>query len=290
MDTVLLVDSSSDLPLKFIEESEVEIIGLMCHFKDKEYEDDFGKSLKYKEFYDGMRNGEKPYTSQINSYRFEQKFKELVKKNKKVIYLAFDSAISGTFGSAEVAKEEVIKEYPDADIKIVDTKCASIGEGILVYCAWKMLEAGKSGDEVVEWAKNSCLKVNHWFIVENLFHLSRGGRLSMPKAVVGTLLNIKPIICINDLGQLINIVNIRGKKKAIRFLAEELKEKGSDYENMIVGISHGDCIEEAEYLAEIVENEFHVKKILINHVGPVIGSHVGPGMLSLCFFSEKGRI
>lgn len=112
----------------------------------------------------------------------------------------------------------------------------------------------------------------------------------MPKAVVGTLLNIKPIICINDLGQLINIVNIRGKKKAIRFLAEELKEKGSDYENMIVGISHGDCIEEAEYLAEIVKNEFHVKKILINHVGPVIGSHVGPGMLSLCFFSEKGRI
>ncbi|WP_234123746.1 DegV family protein [Clostridium hydrogenum] len=290
MDTVLLVDSSSDLPLKFIEESEVETIGLMCHFKDKEYEDDFGKSLKYKEFYDGMRNGEKPYTSQINSYRFEQKFKELVKKNKKVIYLAFDSAISGTFGSAEVAREEVIKEYQDADIKIVDTKCASIGEGILVYYAWKMLEAGKSGDEVIEWAKNSCLKVNHWFIVENLFHLSRGGRLSMSKAVVGTLLNIKPIICINDLGELVNVINIRGKKKAIRFLTEELREKGSDYENMIVGISHGDCIEEAEYLAEIVKSEFHVKKIIINHVGPVIGSHVGPGMLSLCFFSEKGRM
>jgi len=289
MKTVLLVDSSCDLPLEFIEKSKVETIGLMCHFKGEEYEDDFGKTLKYEEFYEAMRQGERPSTSQINSYRFYEKFKELVEKNKEIVYLAFDSAISGTFNSAEVARMQVLEEYPKASIKIIDTKCASIGEGIVIYCAWKALQSGKTGEEIIKWAEENCKNMNHWFLVENLFHLKRGGRLSMSKAVVGTLLNIKPVIFVNENGELVNIINIRGRKKAIRFLVDKLKERGNDFENMVVGISHGDCHKDAEYLKDIIKDELGVKEIIINYVGPVIGSHVGPGMLSLCFFSGEGR-
>ncbi|KOF55847.1 MULTISPECIES: DegV family protein [Clostridium] len=289
METVLLVDSSCDLPLEFIEKSEVEAIGLMCHFKGNEYEDDFGKTLKYEEFYDAMRKGEKPSTSQINSYRFYEKFKKLVEKNKEIVYLAFDSTLSGTFNSAEIARMQILDEYPNASIKIIDTKCASIGEGLVNYYAWKALKSGKTGADIISWAKENCNNMNHWFVVENLFHLRRGGRLSMSKAVVGTLLNIKPIVFINENGELINTVNIRGRKKAIRFLEDKLKERGNDFENMVVGISHGDCLSDAEYLKDIIKSELGIKEVIINHVGPVIGSHVGPGMLSLCFFSNKGR-
>lgn len=289
METVLLVDSSCDLPLEVIEKSKVETIGLMCHFKGEEYEDDFGKTLKYEEFYEAMRNGERPSTSQINSYRFYEKFKQLIKENKEIVYLAFDSAISGTFSSAEVAKMQVLEEYPEANIKIFDTKCASIGEGLVNYYAWKALQNGKTGEEIIKLAEENCENMNHWFVVENLFHLKRGGRLSMSKAVVGTLLNIKPIIFVNENGELVNVINIRGRKKAIRFLADKLKERGNDFENMVVGISHGDCRNDAESLRDTIKNELGVKEVIINHAGPVIGSHVGPGMLSLCFFSNKGR-
>lgn len=289
METVLLVDSSCDLPLEVIEKSKVETIGLMCHFKGEEYEDDFGKTLKYEEFYEAMRNGERPSTSQINSYRFYEKFKKLTKANKEIVYLAFDSAISGTFNSAEVAKMQVLEEYPEANIKIFDTKCASIGEGIVNYYAWKALQSGKTGEEIIKWAEENCKNMNHWFLVENLFHLKRGGRLSMSKAVVGTLLSIKPIIFVNENGELVNVTNIRGRKKAIRFLADKLKERGNDFESMVVGISHGDCIKDAEYLKDIIKNELGVREVIINYVGPVIGSHVGPEMISLCFFSNKGR-
>lgn len=289
METVLLVDSSCDLPLEVIEKSKVETIGLMCHFKGEEYEDDFGKTLKYEQFYEAMRNGERPSTSQINSYRFYEKFKKLVIENKEIVYLAFDSAISGTFNSAEVAKMQVLEEYPEANIKIFDTKCASIGEGIVNYYAWKSLQSGKTGEEIIKWAEENCKNMNHWFLVENLFHLKRGGRLSMSKAVVGTLLNIKPIIFVNENGELVNVINIRGRKKAIRFLVDKLKERGNDFENMVVGISHGDCLKDAENLKDTIKSELGVKEVIINYVGPVIGSHVGPEMISLCFFSDKGR-
>ncbi|MFL0251977.1 DegV family protein [Clostridium neuense] len=289
METVLLIDSSCDLPLEFIEKSNIETIGLMCHFKGNEYEDDFGKTLKYEEFYNAMRSGEKPSTSQINSYRFHEKFKEIIEKGKEVVYLAFDSAISGTFDSAQIAKMQILDEYPNVSIKIFDTKCASIGEGLVNYYAWRALEDGKTGEDIINWAKENCNNMNHWFMVESLFHLKRGGRLSMSKAVVGTLLSIKPIIFMDENGELINVVNIRGRKKAIRFLVDKLKERGNDFENMVVGISHGDCLTDAEYLRDIIKDELKVKEVIINHVGPVIGSHVGPGMLSLCFFSNKGR-
>ncbi|PJI07914.1 MULTISPECIES: DegV family protein [Clostridium] len=288
MQVVILTDSSCDLPIGLIKDSNVEVIGLMCNFNNKQYEDDLGQTLPYKEFYDGIRNGEIPTTSQVNVYRFYKKFEKLIKEEKAVIYIGFDSRISGTLNSAFIARQQIIEKYKNADITVIDTKCASIGEGLLVYEALNVLKNGKSKEEIVQEIEDISHKMNHWFIVENLFYLKRGGRLSSTKAVVGTILNMKPIIFINDDGELINVCNIRGRKKAIRYLASRFNEMHG-FENKVIGISHGDCVEDAEYLAEIMKSEFGVKKVLINYVGPVIGSHVGAGMLSLCFLAKNDR-
>lgn len=288
MQVVILTDSSCDLPVEIVKKNNVEVIGLMCNFADKQYEDDLGQTLSYKEFYNRIRNGEMPTTSQVNVYRFYKKFEELVKEEKSVIYIGFDSKISGTLNSALIARQQIINEYKNADITVIDTKCASIGQGILVYYAANMLNTGLSKEEIVQKIQEMCPKMNHWFIVENLFYLKRGGRLSSAKAVAGTILNVKPIIFINAEGELINVCNIRGRKKAIRYLASKFEEM-QGIENKVIAISHGDCIEDAEYLAEIMKSEFGVKKVLINYVGPVIGSHVGAGMLSLCFLAKNNR-
>lgn len=288
MQAVILTDSSCDLPIELIKENNIEIIGLMCNFNNKQYEDNLGQTLTYKEFYDGIRNGEMPTTSQINVYRFYKKFEEFVKEEKAIIYIGFDSKISGTLNSALIARQQIIDEYENADITVIDTRCASIGEGLLVYKASNMLKNGASKEEIIREIETMCPKMNHWFIVENLFYLKRGGRLSPTKAVVGTILNMKPIIFVNDDGELINVCNIRGRKKAIRYLASKFKEM-QGFEDEIIGISHGDCVEDAEYLAEILKREYGVNKVLINYVGPVIGSHVGAGMLSLCFLARNNR-
>lgn len=174
----------------------------MCNFKGKDWEDDFGKTLSYEDFYTSIKNGEMPSTSQINEYRFEEKFKELLKEERPIIYIAMSSGLSGTVNSAKMAREEILAQNQEADITIIDTKCSSIGQGLLVYNAVKMAKEGKSKDEIVKWINENKNKVNHWFMVENLTHLRRGGRVSATSATIGTLLNIKPIIHIEKDGTL----------------------------------------------------------------------------------------
>lgn len=285
METVLMTDSSCDMPRKFIEENNIQFLGLTCFYKGKAYEDDFGKTLTYKEFYDGMRHGEMPYTSQINVYRFAEVFEKFAKEKKSVIYIGFDSAISGTVQSAATAKNEVLEKYPDADITVIDTKSACVGQGLLVYYACEMLKNGASKDEIINFINQNMLKVNHWFMVEDLFHLKRGGRISATKAYMGSILNIKPIIFINDKGELINVTNIRGRNRGMKYLVDMFREKAVPHEQAIT-ISHGDCEEDALALKDMLTSEFNIKKVIINPVGLVLGSHVGPGMLSLCFLGK----
>lgn len=289
MNPIIFTDASCDLPRDFIEENDVPYLGLMCNFKGKDYEDDFGKTLTYDEFYAGVKDGQMPYTSQINEYRFIEKFKEVLEQNKPIIYIAMSSGLSGTVNSAKLAKKEILSEdkYKDADITIIDTKCSSIGEGLLVYNAVNMAKSGATKEEIVNWVEENKDKVNHWFIVENLSHLRRGGRISSTSATIGTLLNIKPIIHIEEDGTLKNITNIRGKKKAIRYLLDRFKENCTNYEDTIIGITHGDCLEEAEKLKELLIDEFGVKNTIINELGIGMGAHCGDGMLSLCFIGNK---
>lgn len=286
MNTVIVVDSSCDLPLQFIEENNIPALGLICHLDGEEHIDDFGKTLTYEHFYKRLRVGSMPTTSQINVYRFEELFKKYVKEGKSVIYLAMSSAISGCYSSAVIAKQSVEEELKDADITVIDTKCASIGEGIVVYKAYEMLKNRATKEQIVNWVEENKLKVQHWFSVEDLIHLKKGGRLSATKANIGTLLQMKPILSIDKEGNLKNTNNVRGRKKAIKSLFDRFEENMILDDSTIIGISHGDCIEDALYLKDIILEKYKVKKIIINHVGPVIGSHTGPGILSVCFIGK----
>lgn len=282
--TVLVIDSSSDLPREYIEKNNLTALGLTFYFDGNEIEDDFGKTLSYKDFYDGVRKGLLPTTSQINVYRFTQVFRQCVKEGKSVIYIGFSSALSGCVNNAIIAKKIVLEDYKDADITIIDTKSACIGEGLLVYTACEMLKNGCSKQEIIDWIHENSLKVDHWFVVNDLNHLKRGGRIATTTAAIGTLFQIKPIMHIDDNGKLVHALNAKGKKQALRMLVDIFEKKAVLPENQVIGISHGDCIEDAEFLKNLVLEKFKVKEIIMNPVGPVIGSHVGPGMVSLCFF------
>ncbi|WP_125152166.1 DegV family protein [Clostridium rectalis] len=287
MDIVILTDSSCDLPLSYIKENNIPYLSLTCHLSYGDFKDDFGNTLDYKKFYNSLRQGEMPKTSQINTYTFEKIFRKYVHEGKSIIYIGMSSAISGCINSALIAKNQIIEEIPNADINIVDSKSASIGEGILVYKAIEMLKLGASKNDVLYWLETNILKMNHWFMVDNLMHLKRGGRLSSTSATIGTLLNIKPIIFINKKGELINPYNIRGRKKAIKSLVKAFEDNFTNIENEVIGITHGDCIEDALHLKELLIKEYKIKNVLMNYVGPVLASHTGENMLSICFLGKE---
>jgi len=287
METVLLIDSCADLPRSYVEKNGLPYISLVCNFKGKEYKDDFGNTLSYKEFYTAVRDGEMPSTSQVNVYVYTEIFKKYTMEGKSIIYLGFSSALSGSLNSAKLAKDMVCEEFQDADITVIDSKSASLGEGLLVYYANDMLKSGASKDEVVSWLESNKLKMNHWFTVDDLGHLKRGGRVSGAAAFVGTLLDIKPVMQVDDEGRLVPMSKVKGRKKSIKTLFEMLKENIVSPEEQVIAISHGDCIEDAEYLKEMIKKEYKVKDFIINEVGPVIGSHSGPGTLALFFIGSK---
>ncbi|WP_029451786.1 DegV family protein [Clostridium algidicarnis] len=290
MDIVIITDSSCDLPLDYIRDAKVSFLGLVSNFKGNDYVEDFGQTLSYKAFYDGIRNGEMPTTAQINSYRFFEEFKKHVKENKSIIYLAFSSALSGTYNSSLVAKSEILEKYPDADITIIDTRAASLGVGLIVYNAYEMLNNGSSKDEIINWVEDNKLKVNHWFTVDDLYHLKRGGRIPSTTAFIGTILDIKPILYVNDLGELIPITKVKSRKKAIRSLFDNFKKRVVNPEDQTIFISHGDCLDDALFLKSLIEKEFKVKGFKINFVGQAIGSHSGAGILALFFIGDNRSV
>ena len=287
MKTVILTDSCCDLPIDFVKENNIEVMPLRVNIKGKEIKDDLGQSIEYKAFYDMIREGEMPSTSQVNAYEFTEVFEKYSNQGYSIIYIGFSSALSGCVNSARIAKENVEGEISSADITIIDTKCASMGLGLVVYYAASMLKNGASKDEVVAWIEDNKLKVNHWFTVDDLNHLKRGGRVSSTAAIVGTMLNIKPILHVDDEGRLIPVSKVKGRKKSIKGLQESLKERIIKPEEQTVFISHGDCLSEAEHLKDLILDEVQVKEVIINNVGPAVGSHSGPGTIALFFIGES---
>ncbi|MCI6693308.1 MAG: DegV family protein [Clostridium sp.] len=287
MKTILFTDSCCDLPISFVNENNIQVMPIIVNINGEDIPDDLGKSISHKDFYSLIRNGKLPKTSQVNVDTFERNFKKYVREGYSIIYIGFSSALSGCVNSARLAKEIIDEEIKDADITIVDTKSASMGLGLLVYYAANMLKEGKSKEDIVNWLENNKLKVNHWFTVDDLNHLKRGGRVSSTVAIVGTMLSIKPIMHVDNEGRLIPISKVKGRKKAIKVLCDKLKEKIVDSENQTVFISHGDCIQEAENLKGLILSEVKVKEIIINNIGPAVGSHSGPGTLALFFIGNS---
>ncbi|BFN04987.1 DegV family protein [Clostridium tetani] len=287
MNTVILTDSSCDLPLEYIEENNIKFLSLTYNLSYGSFPDDFGKTMSHEKFYNELRKGELSTTSQINAYSFRKCFEELIKENKSILYLGFSSVLSGCINSAEIAKNELLEEYPKADITIINTKSAAIGQGLLILKAVEMLKKGSSKENIISWIETYKYNMNHWFIVDDLMYLKRGGRLSTFSSAIGTLMNVKPMLTLNNEGAIVNTANIRGRKKAIKSLLEVYEKNRENFEDETIGISHSNCLEDAQYLKELILEKYNIKNILIGSIGPVIGSHTGPNALTLCFLGKK---
>ncbi|MDF2947203.1 MAG: fatty acid-binding protein DegV [Bacillales bacterium] len=288
MQLTVITDSCSDLPLSYVKENKIDVLPIMVNIQGREVPDDLGESMSHKEFYEIVRNGEMPSTSLINVQSFVDVFKKKTEDGYAVLYLGFSSPLSGTLNSALIARDIVTDEMKNADITVIDTKCASLGQGLIVYYVNEMLKNGATKDEIVKWVQDNNLKVNHWITVDDLGHLKRGGRLSGASAVIGSLLNIKPILQITDEGKLVPSDKVKGRKKSIKYLVDNLKDKIVDSEEQIIFISHGDCLEDVEKLTDAIQKEVKVKGFFVNTIGPGVGSHVGPGTLAV-FYIGKSR-
>lgn len=283
----IVTDSTADLPESYLREHGVECMSISYIVDGIAYGRD--KALDWKEFYRMMREGKMPSTSQITPVEARQYFEEFIRKDKNILYLAFSSGLSGTYNSARLAAGEVMEEHPDCRIEVVDTLAASMGEGLIVHKAVTMKEQGRSMDEVIEWMKENVLHMVHVFTVDDLNHLHRGGRVSKAAAVIGTLASIKPKLHVDDEGHLILIGKVRGRRKSLNSLVDYMEERMGAYRdrNDMVFISHGDALEDAEYVRDQVKQRFGIENFMINNIGPTIGTHSGPGTIALFFLGEK---
>lgn len=287
METVIIIDSASDLSREYIEKNNLNLVPLTVIFKGKEYKDDLGESLPSEQFYNAIKEGEMPSTAQVNVFQYAEEFRKYVSEGKAVICISLSSALSGTHNSACIARDTILEEFENADISVIDTKAASGGEALLGLYAAEMLKRGSSKQEIVNWLEDNKLKVNHWFTVDDLNHLKRGGRVSSTAAIMGTLLDIKPILNVDDEGKLSSVTKVKGRKKSIRALSEELDKRIVKPEEQIVIINQGACMEDAEYLKKLIIENHKVREVVIGEIGPTVGSHTGPGILALFFMGEK---
>ena len=283
---VITTDNNSDLPEKYLKDHGVGCMYLSYSMDGKNYT--HGNFLPEHEFYEAMRNGSMPTTAQVNPENAKALLEPYLKEGKDILHIAFSSALSGTYNSSRIAAEELMEDYPDRKIIVVDSLGASLGQGLLVYLAQEKKEQGEDMETVAKWAEENRLHMVHLFTVNDLNHLYRGGRISRTTAVVGSMLNIKPVLHVDDEGHLIPLSKVRGRKKSLLALVDSMEELQGSYagKNEVIFISHGDCIEDAEYVKELVEKKYGISSFLINHVGPVIGSHSGPGTLALFFMGD----
>jgi DegV family protein with EDD domain len=284
---LLMTDSNCDLSESYLNENNVCVIPFHFNLNNIDYEDNFGKSISNEDFYNSLRQGNMSTTSQITPYTYGEYFMNYVKKGYSIIYIAFSSGLSESYNHALLARESVMHENPEADITIIDSKAASVGEGLLVQKAIDLLKSGKSKDQIITWLETNKMFVNQWFTVDSLEHLKRGGRISPTSAYLGIMLQVKPILTVDAEGKLTPVEKLRGRKKAIKHLHELLVSKSTDLTNETVYISHGDCLEEAEELKEMIIKDIRVKEVVIRPLGPIIGTHTGPGLLCVVFMGEK---
>lgn len=281
---VVTVNSTVDLPKAWLEERNVPVVPLKYTIEDKTYVDMEG--LSSKEFFGKLRDGKMAVTSQVNPDEAREMLEPILKEGKDILHLGFSSGLSGTYNSMRLAAEELLEDYPERKIMVVDTKCACMGEGVLLYYVLQKKEAGATIEEAYAYAEEMKEHIGHYVTVDDLNHLYRGGRLSKTSAVIGSMIKIKPIIVVNEDGKLEVVAKERGRKKSMNTIVDLAVEHTGNYKNEIVMITHGDCIEEAEYLAGIVREKMGVENVFINNIGTVIGGHTGPGVLAVFCLAE----
>ncbi|WP_291236583.1 DegV family protein [Frisingicoccus sp.] len=284
---VITTDTCCDLPKDYLKEKEIEEVSLYYNMNGSVYGND--QEMDIKEFYDRMRGGEMPTTMAANPEELEEMFEKYLSAGKSVLHLAFSSELSSSCGNAMVAARELNEKYTDNKVIVIDTLAASLGQGLMVYKAEELRQNGKTIDETATWLEENKLHFCHQFTVDDLNHLYRGGRVSKLTAVAGTIIQIKPILHVSDEGKLVPIGKARGRKKSLTALVDNMQRTMGSYrdKNDIVFISHGDALEDAEYVANLVKERFGIEKFLINPVSPTIGAHSGPGTIALFYMGEK---
>ena len=283
MNFKIITDSCCDLSAEMIAELEIGIAPLSLELDGRAYREG---EMTPAELYTHMRNGKLPKTAAVNPDGWAAAIRPALKAGRDVLVLAFSSALSATYQSAVIAAEELREEFPDRKLIVIDTLCAAVGQGLLVYTAAKLRSQGQTLDQVAAWVEQHKLHVCHWVTVEDLMHLKRGGRVSAATAVVGTMLNIKPIIRVDDSGKLENCAKCRGRKAALNYLLDRMAEQYDPQLCDTVFIGHGDCAADAEFLADAVKERFGVKHVFIHYIGAVVGSHTGPGVATVFFFGK----
>ena len=280
----IITDSACDLPADMLRTLDVDAVSLTVLFQGENRTDSVDEGMK--EFYDGLRNGEVATTSAVNPDGWASVIEPALKAGQDALVMAFSSGLSTTYQSAVIAANDLMEAYPDRKIYVVDTLCASLGQGLLVWYACHKRDEGMELEALRDWLEENKQHMCHWFTVDDLMFLKRGGRVSAATALVGTMLQIKPVLHVDSEGHLINVAKARGRKVSIDALAKKVAELGEGYNNETMFISHGDCLADAEYLASVLKQTYGVKHVHINHVGAVIGSHAGPGVLALFFLGD----
>ena len=282
---VIVSDSTVDLPKEYLQSKQVPIISLSYIMDGVTYEEMDG--LSHKEFFEKLRAGSLPTTSQINPEQAREALELFAKEGKDILYIGFSSGLSGSDNSVRMAAEDLKEEYPDINIITIDSLCACMGEGLLLYKALELKEHGMSMEEIAKWVEANKLHICHNVTVDDLNHLHRGGRISKTTAVVGSMIKIKPIIHMSDEGKLVVIGKERGRKKSLVSIVDRMEKQMQGYDNDIVMITHGDCIEDAEFVKKQVEERFGIHNVMINGIGSVIGSHTGAGVVAVFFMGDK---
>ncbi len=282
---IISTDCMADLPASFIQEHNLSVHPLYYLMGEQTY-NALEDALPEAEFYNRMRNGEMPTTMASNPEYIEKSFRQNLADGYDILHISFSSGLSSSYNNTAVTAKEIQEQSPDAKIIVIDSLCASLGQGLLVYYACKKKDEGASIEETAAYIENLKLHVCHQFTVDDLFHLHRGGRVSKASAILGTIANIKPVLHVDNEGHLINISKIRGRKRSLMTLVDNMEKTVGDYKNPIVFISHGDCLEDAEFVKQQVEERFGIHEFLINYVGCTIGAHSGPGTVALFFLGE----
>lgn len=289
MDFELVTDSSCNLTEELIDELGIHILPLTFMSDGEQYQSYLkGETTDLKQFYTMMRDGKVFTTSLPNMADTEHLLRSLLERGRDILYLGFSSGLSGTYQATDLLCKQLSDEFPERTIMTVDTLAASGGQGMLVYYAAKRAQDGEAIEDVARWVEDHKLKCAHWFTVDDLMFLLRGGRVSKTAAYAGTVLNIKPVMHVDNEGKLIPVSKVRGRKKAIQTLVKHMKETGVDLEGQTIFITHGDCMEDVDYLSSLIRAEYGDLPIRVNYVDPVIGAHSGPGTLAL-FFMATGR-
>ena len=289
MDFEIVTDSSSNLVEEMIDDFGLHVLPLTFMVDGEEYQSYLkGQHTDLKQFYTMMREGKVITTSLPNLAESEALMRGLLEQGRDILYLGFSSGLSGTFEATELLMRDLAAEFPERTLCAVDTLAASGGEGLLVWHAVQRARAGASIGEVRDWVEENKLHLAHWFTVDDLMFLFRGGRVSKTAAWAGTMLNIKPVMHVDDEGHLIPLEKVRGRKKSLNALVDHMEKRAvQPIDQQMVFITHGDCLEEAEYVADQVKERFGVKEVVVNYVDPVIGAHSGPGTMALFFLADK---